>query len=419
MVDRATSSAEIGAASVREGLAQVVDDARSITDGLVADYIPELSHADPDLVGVSLVSVLGHRYDAGDARARFTIQSISKPFVYALVHAQLGREALHRFVGFEPSGEPFNAISLDDAGRPANPMINAGAIMVSALVDGASPIDRFDAILDGLSRFAGRELHVDPAVYDSEARTGHRNRALGSLMRSTGLLPRDVDDATDVYFRQCAVEVTAGDVAVMGATLANDGVNPMTGERVTDTESAQDTLSLMASCGMYDRSGEWGVTVGFPAKSGVGGGIVAVKPGLFGVGTFAPPLDAAGNSARGVAMLRRLSEEYGGHLLAHPSSPTPPVVERVDALGRHVLDVRGELDFIAVEQVLSDIDRVRATTGHGPGLVIDLSAVTLITPVAGRLLEAVIDRSTDPSPIATIDPEGHLAPLGPRDGARR
>ncbi|MBX3314710.1 MAG: glutaminase A [Actinobacteria bacterium] len=408
MTVRTMSSAQVGAASVRDGLGRVVETARTIDEGHVADYIPELSHADPDLVGMSLVSVLGHRYDAGDAEARFTIQSISKPFVYALVHARLGREALHRRVGFEPSGEPFNAISLDDAGRPANPMINAGAIMVSALVDGATPASRFDVVLDGLSRFAGRALSVDEAVHASEADTGHRNRALASLMRSTGLLPREVDDATDVYFRQCAVEVTAGDLAVMGATLANDGVNPITGERVTDPESAQDTLSLMGSCGMYDRSGEWGVTVGFPAKSGVGGGIVAVKPGQFGVGTFAPPLDAAGNSARGVAMLRRLSEEYGGHLLAHPSAPASPIADVVEDAGTDavLLRLRGELDFVAVEQVLHEIDRIEATASGVAVLTVDLTDVTRITGVARQLLGEAVDRTRGSArQILTIGPD--------------
>ncbi|MEO6956642.1 MAG: glutaminase A [Antricoccus sp.] len=384
----------VGAGSVREALAQLLVEARAVTDGTVADYIPELAMAKPDQLSVSMVSVLGHSYDAGETDDTFTIQSISKPFVYALVHAHLGRNALHKRVGFEPSGEPFNAISLDGAGRPANPMINAGAIMVSALVTGATPGERFESIRSGLSGFAGRELGMHDRVYRSESVTGHRNRALASLMLSTGLLPRDVHDATDVYFRQCAIEVTTGDLALMGATLANDGINPVTGDRVVDAQSAQDTLALMSSCGMYDRSGEWGVMVGLPAKSGVSGGIVGVKPGQFAVGTYSPPLDAAGNSVRGVAILERLSQEYGAHLLAHPFAPISPVIElRTDADAGVVLRLQGELDFVAVEQVLHSVDELNVATTVGDRVILDLSAVTLISRVARQLLVAALDRS--------------------------
>ena len=229
--------------------------------------------------GASLVSVHGRVHSAGDSDRPFTIQSVSKPFVYALAISELGLDEVHRHVGFEPSGEPFNAISLEpDTGRPDNPLINAGAIVTSALIDGPSVEARFERVRSFLSECAGRELAVDLDVFESETTTGDRNRALAHLARSSGVLRRSVDDATEVYFRQCSIVVTTEDLAVMGATLANGGVNPVTKRRVMDERAATLTLSVMATCGMYDHSGEWMARVGLPAKSGVGGGIVAVQP---------------------------------------------------------------------------------------------------------------------------------------------
>jgi glutaminase len=241
---------------VSNALALVLATMSAERGGTVANYIPELATADPDAFGIALASVLGRNYGAGDSASEFTIQSISKPFVFALAVSELGLDEVALHVGFEPSGDAFNAISLDEhTGRPANPMINAGAIVTSALVGGTDSEDRFERIRTSLSAFAGRDLGVDERVFASERDTGDRNRALGYLTRATGVLPRPVPDAVDVYFRQCAVLVTAADLAVMGATLANAGVNPETGHAVITEEVAEYTLAVMASCGMYDYAG--------------------------------------------------------------------------------------------------------------------------------------------------------------------
>ncbi len=296
---------------VPAALEAVLAEARALRGGEVATYIPELATADPDALGIAIVGVRGNVWQAGDSTAPFTIQSVSKPFVYALALEHLGVDAVLERVGVEPSGEPFNAISLDDSGRPMNPMINAGAIVVASLVPG-------DVVRDGLALFAGHSLEVDDAVFRSELETGHRNRALAHLALAAGVLGTSVDTATEDYFRQCSLVVSALDVATMAATVANAGFNPITGERVVSEQVARWTLAVMASCGMYDASGEWLARVGLPAKSGVGGGIVAVDPGLFGVGTFSPPLDERGNSMRGKAMLESLSAANGLHAFAHP-----------------------------------------------------------------------------------------------------
>ena len=279
---------------IERGLGDVLAEYESVTDGAVADYIPELATVDPDRFGIALASVRGHVYSAGDDELAFTIQSSSKPFVYALAIGELGSDVVERHVGFEPSGEPFNAISLDaTTGRPDNPLINAGAIVTTSLIPGGDHDARFERIHRFLSACAGHPLGVDEAVFRSEHETGDRNRALAFLARSTGVLGSDVEAATSVYFRQCSILVTARDLSVMAATLANNGVNPVTGETVMHEDVARTTLAVMAMCGMYNSSGEWMVRVGLPAKSGVGGGIVAVKPGQFGVGVFSPRLDDA------------------------------------------------------------------------------------------------------------------------------
>ena len=303
---------------IQDALDEVLAEARGITSGEVASYIPQLATADPDQVGIALVGVFGRTFEAGDARAPFTIQSVSKPFVYALALERLGIDGVLERVGVEPSGEPFNAISLDaESGRPMNPMINAGAIVVASLVPD-------EDIVSGLAAFAGHPLDVDDAVFESELETGHRNRALAHLALAAGVLGSTVEEATESYFRQCSLIVSALDVATMAATLANAGRNPITGEQVVSEVVARWTCAVMASCGMYDASGDWLARVGLPAKSGVGGGIVAVDPGVFGVGTFSAPLDGQGNSVRGRAMLTSLSTRYGLHAFAHPTVKFQP-----------------------------------------------------------------------------------------------
>jgi glutaminase len=395
---------------------RVVADDRS---GSVADYIPELSLANPDWCAVALVSVEGHPYVAGDAAQPLTLQSISKPFVYALALADLGLERVASRVGSEPSGEAFNAISLEPGtGRPANPMINAGAMMATSLVRASNAAERFERIRQCLSAFAGHSLSVDEAVFASEMETGDRNRALAYLMRSAGALQGSVNECVEVYFRQCAVSVTTRDLAVMAATLANGGVNPVTGIDVVGDRIAGHVLSVMATCGMYDFSGEWLLQVGLPAKSGVSGGIIAVSPGQFGIGVFGPRLDRHGNSVRGTNMLRELSSRFDLHLMhrspqsgpvvyrattaaASPSHRTRPGEER-DALqtdaGRiAILAAQGEIEFAAAERLLWTIEHSLEARPEGRALrpqpeaqwlVLDLRRVTRLHPAATHMLDA-------------------------------
>ncbi|MBE2998540.1 glutaminase A [Nocardiopsis sp. HNM0947] len=368
-------------------LERIRDEVAPRHEGRVADFIPELAGADPDAFGIAAVSAHGRCYSAGDDAAAFTVQSMSKPFVYAMAIEERGLDDVHQHVGAEPSGEPFNAISLDELGRPENPMINAGAIVTTSLVHGAGPDGRFERIRTALSSFAGRSLSLDEDVYLSEAETGHRNRALGYLSLAGGVLEGSVEEAVQDYFRQCALSVTVLDLAVMAATLASGGVNPVTGERVVSRRTARHTLSVMSSCGMYDRAGEWALRVGIPAKSGVSGGILAAAPGSFGVGVFSPPLDGAGNSVRGVAALERLSEDYDLHMLRIPSEPPSPVHSVTRAGGTLDVHLRGDIDFLAAEQVVSRleeaVDDARVTS-----VTVELERVSGLSDAARSLLAA-------------------------------
>ncbi len=285
------------------------------TGGTVADYIPELGKADPDHFGIGLATLDGHVYEVGDSRIAFTIQSMSKPFVFALALDTLGAARVESQIGVEPSGDPFNSIRLNADNHPFNPMVNAGAIACSGLIYQAKGDGAFDYIRRALGRFAGRELDIDEAVYASESATGDRNRAIGFLLRNSGVVKDDVAAVLEVYFRQCSVLVTARDIAVMGATLANRGTNPVTGEQVMTPYAISRTLSVMTSSGMYDYAGEWIYRVGIPAKSGVGGGILAALPARLGLGSYSPRLDSHGNSVRGIKVCEALSQHYDLHML--------------------------------------------------------------------------------------------------------
>jgi glutaminase len=283
----------------------------SLDDGEVATYIPELSKANARHFGVSVCDLEGTARQVGDVQVPFTVQSISKPFVYGLALEAHGREAVHARVGVEPSGDAFNSIiELErHSHRPYNPMVNAGAIAVSALVPGASSEERFSRVLEAFSGYAGRTLDVDHSVYQSERSTGHRNLAIAHLLRHFGVISGELDDAVDRYFKQCSVQATAHDLSLFAATLANGGVNPRTGRRMVSREHVRCVLSLMFTCGMYDSAGEWAFTVGLPAKSGVSGGLIVVIPGKLGMATYSPRLDRHGHSVRGVAFFRALAAE--------------------------------------------------------------------------------------------------------------
>ncbi len=274
--------------------------------GDVSSVYPALERVPADLFGICVVATTGRVYAAGDAEREFTIMSVSKPFVFALMCERLGPDALRDRVGVNATGLPFNsveAVERSPDGR-TNPMVNSGAIATTGLAPG------WDVIHEGLSRFAGRALELDEEVYASASATNSRNRALARLL--------DLDDpaaAVDLYTRQCSLRVTARDLAVMGATLADGGVNPVTGERVIDAAVCHYTLAVMLTAGLYEDSGDWLYDIGLPAKSGIGGGIVTISPGKGGMGTFAPRLDAAGNSVKGRLVARDLSRRLGLDLL--------------------------------------------------------------------------------------------------------
>lgn len=295
--------------------------------GEVADYIPALAAADPDLFGACIVSADGQLFDVGDSYATFSIQSVSKPFVFALVCDSVGHELARERIGVNGTGLPFNsvmAIELNND-RTMNPMVNAGAIATTSLVPGSTGEAKWRFVLEGMSRFAGRELALDDDVYRSEAATNRRNRGIAHLLKGYGELWFDPDEATDVYTRQCSLSVSAHDLAVMGATLADGGVNPVTRERVVAADICKRVLAVLATAGLYERSGDWLYDIGLPGKSGVSGGIVTIVPGKGGLGTFSPRLDAAGNSVRGQRLTRHLSEALGLNLFA--SRPVPPATE--------------------------------------------------------------------------------------------
>src|SRR5438270_11256302 len=378
-------------------------DFSSETGGDVADYIPELGKADPDHFGISLATLDGHVYEVGDTTIPFTIQSMSKPFVFALALDTLGAAHVESAIGVEPSGDPFNSIRLNAENHPFNPMVNAGAIACSGLIHEAKGNGAFDYIRQALGRFAGRELGVDEAVYVSESATGDRNRAIGYLLRTNAVITDNVAAVLDVYFRQCAILVTARDAAIMAATLANRGINPVTGEQVVTSYAISRTLSVMTSSGMYDYAGEWIYRVGIPAKSGVGGGILAALPARLGLGSYSPRLDKHGNSVRGIKVCEALSSHYDLHMLNRSDDARNSIIadytigkspsRRVrrphgqKILAAHHQDVRvielvGTLSFSNVDYV----SRQLAAKPRPQLVIFDLRRVTAVTRAGARLL---------------------------------
>lgn len=374
-------------------LHDVLEDVRPHDSGAPAGYIPELATADPERLALAAVGPHGRVRAVGDVAHEFTIQSISKPFVLALALADRGREAVLRKVGAEPSGEPFNAISLEPGtGRPANPMVNAGAIATSALIAGDGVDDRTARIVEGLSAFAGRSLWVDEQVYSSESDTGDRNRALAHLLRSHGIIDGSVDIAVETYFRQCSLLVTTRDLAVMAATLAFGGMNPVTGDRVVAEHVSRDVLSIMTSCGMYDYSGEWLLRVGLPAKSGVSGGLMAVAPSQFGVAAFSPRLDDHGNSVRGIAVIEALSTKFGMHLLEPHDSIAVPAFTVEDTDQGRVLRLSGELGFAGTERVVAVLRELSDAMPDGAAVTVDARELGRTHREALVALRAEFDR---------------------------
>ena len=408
--------------------------------GAVADYIPELAAVDPDSFAICLSTCDGTVYEVGDSRKRFAIQSISKPFSYALALADRGLSTVAERVDVEPSGEPFNEISLDPTTeRPRNPMINAGAITATSLITGATADERFERIRSFYSRFAGRELMLDHSMFASEDRTGHRNRAIGYMLRSFGILEEDPQVTLDVYFRQCSIEVDCRDLSLMAATLACSGVQPISGERVLNPALTERVLSVMTTCGMYNAAGDWVTEVGLPAKSGVGGGILAVLPGQIGLAVFSPRLDRYGNSLRGVAACRRISRDLELHVmhvnraarsvvrasysvLEAPSrrqrSPGEQAVLLQYGKKARVYELLGDLQFAGVESVIREISSRAEDLDI---IVLDVRGVDEVADVARRLLLDLRDELLEAGGEAVlVDPHDALlkSDTGSADGNR-
>ncbi len=299
-------------AQVQAQLDALVAQLRPERGGELPGYIPELANVDGDACALAVCSADGELLLAGDHAQAFSLQSMSKPFVYAQALELLGREAVHRKVDVEPTGEAFNSIvELEEDHLPYNPMINSGAIAMSALLHHADPDGAWARLRGMFSQLAGRALHIRGGIARSELSASHRNRAIAWLLRHFEVIGDDIDGALLLYTGQCALMVEVADLAVMAATLARGGVQPRTGERVLSAAHARDVLALMTTCGMYDSSGRWAYEVGIPAKSGVSGGILAVVPGRLGLAAWSPRLDAHGHSLRGQAALRALAQDWG------------------------------------------------------------------------------------------------------------
>jgi glutaminase len=316
-LDRPAAFVSTGELPPPELVRTLVDEAHerfaSVDEGEPSRVYPALAEVRRELFGICVVGARGGVHGVGEADVEFTIMSVAKPFVFALVCAEFGAEEVRRRVGANATGLPFNsltAIEQGDEGR-TNPMVNAGAIATTSLVPGATSDERWGFIVDGLSRFAGRPLSLDEEVYRSASQTNYVNRSIANLLESRGALSGDPTAAVDLYTRQSSLAVTARDLATMGATLALGGVNPVIGGRVVDEETCRHVLAVMTTAGLYETSGDWLYDIGLPGKSGIGGGIVTVAPGKGGLATFAPPLDGAGNSVRGQLATRFLSRALG------------------------------------------------------------------------------------------------------------
>jgi len=389
-------------------LAALHENLRALDHGHVATYIPELAKAEPDGFAISIVTTDGYAYAVGDSDVPFTMQSVSKPAVYAAALADRGRDAVLRKVGVEPSGEAFNSISLDpQTGAPLNPMINAGAIATTALLAGATAAEQWSRIVKVVSTLCGRPITLDHAVYRSESENGFRNRAIAWMLKNFGVIEGDPMAVLENYFRQCSLLVTCRDLAFMAATLANGGVHPRSGKRAVPGEDVQSVLAIMATCGMYDYAGSWLYDIGLPAKSGVSGGLVAVMPGRFGLAVYSPRLDAKGNSVRGITVCREISREFGLHVFGASASPSlvvasvysaldvpsrrvrsPAMAPHLRALASRVrcYGLQGDVAFDGAEFVVRSLMQAAPECDS---VILDMHRVSLLTDSAARLMHDV------------------------------
>ena len=408
-------------------------------EGRLATYIPELANANPEAFGVCLVTMDGVAYTAGDTAVPFTIQSVSKPFVFATALADRGQAIVARKVGVEPSGDAFNSISLHpQTGAPLNPMINAGAIATTGLVAGDTPEAQWQRIAASLAAFVGRAVRIDESVYRSESETGFRNRAIAWMLKNFGIIDGEPMTILENYFRQCSLLVDCRDLAFMAATLANGGVHPGTKQSVLPGEHVERVLSVMATCGMYDYAGSWLFEVGMPAKSGVSGAIIAVVPGRFGIGLYSPLLDEKGNSVRGIEACKSLSRDLGLHVFTRTASstmalgrvytgaaapsrrqPTPEVRAYLNEHARRIkyLCLHG---VIAVDGAEYVIRRMREMAPDTQSFILDLHEAIGISDSAARLLnQARLSFADDGIAVVCSRIRDRQAIMGPLSKAAR
>jgi len=296
---------------------------KSDSEGANSQVYPSLAKVPNDLFGICIASTNGNIYATGDTEYEFTIMSVAKPFIFALVCEYLGPEEVRQRIGVNSTGFAFNPLGAmeQSAEGKTNPMVNAGAIATTSLVPGADVEEKWEFIQSGLSRFAGRSLSLNLEVYESASKASFQNQSIANLLRNRHRISADPAETTDLYTKQSSVNVCARDLAVMGATLADGGVNVVSKERVVEADCCRYVLAVMATAGLYETSGDWLYEVGLPGKSGIGGGIVTVSPGKGGLGTFAPPLDDAGNSIKGQLVAKFLAKELGMNLFL--SQPAP------------------------------------------------------------------------------------------------
>ena len=391
---------------VPDYLNQVLSNCDLKNEGALADYIPELANADPNKLALALSTVDGVIYSSGDVDVEFTIQSMSKPFAYALALTEHGLDAVLSKVGVEPSGEAFNQIALNRGNLPKNPMINSGAITTHSLIPFDAQTDRAEKLRQFLSQLAGRELEFDHQVYQSELDTAFRNLSIGYMLRTVGVLESDPVEIVNGYIKQCAIKVTVNDLAKMTSVLANGGIQAATGKRLIERNVVRQVLSVMMTCGMYDAAGDWLTTVGIPAKSGVAGGIIGVLPGQVGIAVFSPKLDEHGNSVRGVDIFEQLSRDMGLHLMEGTPSAQTIVQRRYAPQGNDsivIYELVGALQFAEAEMLLRIVQDEPIASNT---ILFDLNNLSFVHDVGRRMLIEGLDRLIqDGHSVAVIDPD--------------
>ena len=398
-------------------LTRILDAVRDSDAGEPADYIPALAKVDTSRLGLAVCTTTGRSYHVGDD-APFSIQSISKPFTYALALEESGFDAVSSIVGVEPSGDAFNELSLEEDGRPMNPMINAGAIAVNQLINGSgsSVPDRIEKILAFFSALAGRELTINTEIAQSELDTADRNFALAHMLHSFGIVEDDPHDAVVTYVHQCAINVTVTDLAVMAATLASGGIQPVTGERIIGVEAARIAQSVMTSTGMYDYAGRWMTMVGIPAKSGVSGGLMGTLPGRMGIATFSPNLDSTGTSVRGRETFAYMSKHMDLHLLQGNNYRVPGVRSIREEHDQTVITLQGFVNFTVAEEISATLV---SEAPDSPRVILDVSRVTGFNAIGRQVVKEQLRRiREDGAEVVLYDPENRVTDMEYSDGTR-